>query len=485
MTTIERFRSILRFRTLSSALVFPALVLPTLVDLAFILRAADVAPVHTLASLAPALALMWLLGGLVVSPHIGGRLPAHRQPDSQRLVFPVVPLVVASIAAAVAWMFMAPIFDVVTGVAGISQDGHKYAQIRIAGLPMLAALLVFRRHFDSGESRVPLLWAVLVLNATNIGLNAAIFDDNLAGLAPSASGFATATVVAYAVAIAVAVAVAIKNDIEFSGVHWPSAESRDRGLLKGIRRTALRVASWSIPVLTVVGLLLLALAADQVALTDAIAWATTSAPDDTFAPTWTNSLAGGPHRLLVADWSAELARSRPPLYLAASTLVVSAASLVIALAVGVADAVTSERCDGERGEVSGISAARDTATALAVIISVPALAAFLAPQGLLAPLTSDSYLTATAAPALRVVFAWLPFAGIATVVIAFGDGTSRRRLLGFIALGSAASFSTAYLLSLVLEVGFMGIWWGFTLASAAWMTAMIIDYFRRLDSQDD
>ena len=473
----------LRFRVLSSALVFPALVLPTLVDLAFVLRAADSGPVETLASLAPALAFLWLLGGFVVAYHI----TEHHTPDSpQRPIFSVVPLAVASVAAIAAWMLVVPLFDIITGAAGISRIGQNYAQLRLTGLPILAALVPLRLQFDGHGSWSPVLWGALALNALNIGLNAALLDGHIPGVAPSVSGLAIATVVSYAAGLAVAIGVAIRRNIKFFELHWPSTKSITDDLWKRTRSASLRVTCWSIPLLSIVGLLSLAIATDRAALATAVEWATTSAPALEFAPSLTNSLDAGPHRLLIADWTAELARSRPPLYLAASTLVVAASSLVIAFAVGVADAATGTRSNGDGGnEISGATSARDIATALAVVISVPALAIFLAPHKLLSPLTTDSHLVATAAPALRIVFAWLPLVGIATVVITSSDNTAKRRLLGFITLGSAASLSTAYLLSLVLEVGFMGIWWGFTLTSAAWMTAMTIDYFRRPDPRDD
>ncbi len=471
----------------SAALFFMGLVAISVADLFFLgrLEAGEALAAH--AALGTSLLFLWALSALVVPtaliPFDGDWTDTDERPKSVGEVFfnrHLVVLALATAIAAAAWKLIPTAFSIISAQPDLWELGIPYTRLRLIGLPLMAIFVAYRGFLDAVDGPVPALCFCLTINVFNVGLNALFMWLAGATTQDSLEAVAMASTIAMAAGVAAMVAWSIRPELR-ERVRWYSPRHFDWRMCWRISKANPAAAAGGLVLLTGATMTLyvvnLADESARIAAVDSARHAELiiiSLTDwETVAPDW-------PARVLVDDWIRNLALSRPPLYLAGTTVVLAVLSTLLSAAVAVGHftvarlrkiiAVEDYRGADER-------CWKDLALTLA-IVSLGALPMLLFPSATLRIFTSDPEIIAATAPALRLMAAQLPLAAMATILWFANIGVGQWRFaLGVAGVTAATMVPVTNLFALVFSIGFMGIWWGLTVIIAGAAVALAFNFW--------
>lgn len=461
-------------RAAPAAVLYTALVLPALVDLAF--AGHRTAPVDTVASLGAGLLVVWWFAAPLSLADAGRRLEAGPDDtsDDPKLVDRLAVALPTGLALAAAGWLALELAGRLGPLDAVLTDGAvTYARLRLVGLPGLAALFVFARHADLPGRRLPLLAALLVLNAANLGLN--VLREPLfgAGLLSFEAGLAAATVVSTGLAVALLVAVAIRNGEDRLQNGWSPDHSVDAAT-----DYVSPLLVWLVPLAGLLGLLCLTTVADQAATAEAVDAVRAHFPDD--YPDLSAVDAVPMAAALVGDWSEYLAASRPPLFVASASLVAAISALWVAMSFAMATAAARRAASSLHSRSPRRAEDRVWADLLTTFVPVGALALplIVVPETLLSLVTNAPELVGVAAPPLRLVAAHSLFVATAVVMVSVHVAIGATRFAVAALIGAtAATAGLATLCELAFSLRFMGISWAVTLGATATAAALTVNFW--------
>lgn len=457
------------------AVVYAALLIPALVDLGFVGRRPDA--VVSLASTGTALVVVWWLAAPLVLAHAGRRsrefAPAEAGPWlTTGLLCSLLP---AAALAAAGWLVLAVAFDIPVLAPLVVDAGLEYGRIRLFGLPGLAALLIFVEYFELRGRRAFLLIGLAVLNLANLGLNFA--SEPLVGFAAisTEAGLAVATVASTWIAVFVLAGCIVYDRDEPEQLLVWSTDRIRRFLLASTAAPLL----WLVPATGLIGAFVLVGAADQATIAEGV-----GAARDQLAPIRPDTPPGDDLPvavLLAADWSEVLARSRPPLFLAAASVLVALCAVWMAAALGFATTVARRIRAAMTTHPPDEIEHRGWSALLVSLapVGVCALPLVAVPHRVIVLLTDSSAVVAEAAPALRLVGAHSLFFALAVGLVAIHDAVgSTRFATATVTAATGGAAAVAALSELVFSLRLMGISWAGTLGAAATAGALALNFWR-------
>ncbi len=427
------------------------------------------------AALGFALPLLWIFGGAVSALGVGAQVMTARREGSVdregagRIIANTlaVGFVAGLVTTAFAWAVTPRAFAFLTPNASIQELGVPYARLRLLGVVGMVLSISYKGFFDGlGRTRVH-MYAAITMNLANVGLNVLFIFGYGPIPAYGVTGAGIASVVSTFIGLAFMAAWSLGSS------HRPYRIYRWSNLSG---RTSWEVVKLSVPsgvaqIFIMSGVLMFlkivsmldAQAATQVA--DALAGdggRVVRGVDEALRES--GGLGFG---LVALDWSASLASARPPIFSAAAKLIIDLLSVgfVTCIAFGTATATLVSQSLGraEYGEAAAYG--WDSVKIGMYLYGGIGLAVILWPEVPLGWLSSDPLVVQTAIPGLQIMAGLEMFVAMALILTQalFGAGDTKFVMIVEMVLHGLSLAPLAYLFSLVLGFGFLGVWFSGTL----------------------
>ena len=447
------------FRAISAILFLAGLSLPGIVDLYFVGRLDTGSTVVEQAALGLALVFLWWFGAVVAA----GLLTLSAIDDTPRQMLPnalMVATVLGLLGLYGGWYGAGPWFGLLDVGPTIGRLATTYSHICLLALPAVGALFAFRIYFERTGVSPGHLWGCLVLNIANIGLNAVF----IYGVGPltlrSLEGVAAATAIAFGLGLAVTVAISLFDRTRGATSPWQLRHLSPSRCWTIIAGGALPTLAVFLSLAGVTTAFVAIAAADQTALVAGIETTHRQLGNVPGRVGAADAVDPGIGSMLMAEWSELIARSRPPIYLAAATCVFIPVALLVAPGPAVAAVLFPSL---RRAYVDGDETRIDRETRCATIVAAlfvapPALLCVVYPTSVVDLFTSSPDVAALAVDGLRLIAAQMLFVstGFVTAAALIAVGHSRLVIAAFAALAIAMG-ALATVVGLVLDGGFMGI----------------------------
>lgn len=390
------------------------------------------------------LPILWALGGFLASIGIGTQAMTARRFGARNeegagvvLANSAVTAVVTSVAITILGWFLVPVaFSFLTNNEDVVALGVPYARLRVLGILALVTTTGFKGFFDGiGSTRVH-MYAAVVMNVANL-----LFSFPLIfGFGPIPAMYVTgaglASLLATYVGLAMMVIWSLRSKYNSRFRAWRLTNLDPRVMWEILK---LSLPSGAAQVFVMSGVLLFLKIVGML--------------DDAAA-------------LQVAD--------RPPIFTTAAKLIVDLMSIgfVTCIAFGTATATLVSQSLG-RGEPAEAEAYGWDSIRLAMYgfgaVSILILAF---PAFFLDLLSDDGAVIHAAAPGLRIVaLVGAPSAAALVLIQAlFGAGDTKFVMWTEFVLHGLLLAPLAYLLAIVLDLGFLGVWW----AAAAYVVVLAL-----------
>jgi multidrug resistance protein, MATE family len=372
----------------------------------------------------------------------------------------------AVVFSALGWMIIPVFFRFLTSNEAVLALGIPYAQVRILGVLGMVATTAYKGFFDGlGRTRVH-MYACIIMNAFNIVLNYSL----IFGIGPipamHVTGAALASVIATFVGLAIMVIWTLREEYR-SRFRFYSLSNVRPSVMWNLIKLSLPSGAAQIFVMAGVLLFLKIIALlDEHAVLAAVETAdfygaelTRGAPALHTAMTHAREFGG---RIFTVDWGTTLLWSRPPIYTTAAKLIIDLMSIcfVTCIAFGQATATLVSQSMGEKNYAQAEAYGWDSVKLAMYFFGSLGILGVIFPEFFLGLLSDDEIVIQAATPGLRMMASLQMFVAMALVSIQalFGAGDTKFVMVAELVLHAICLVPLTYLLSVVLDLGFIGVW---------------------------
>lgn len=422
------------------------------------------------AALGFSLPILWSLAGFLAAIGIGTQAMTARRVGSQKLeeagqvlTNSVVVAIIGSLLFTIlGWLIVPPFFRFLTSNQNVLELGIPYAQIRVLGILAMVLTTSYKGFFDGlGSTRVH-MYAALVMNASNILLNFVF----IYGFGPIPAMYVTGAAIASLIATHVGLLMMIIWSLR--GKYWhPHRYYRMRGFSPKLMWEIVKLSlpSGAAQLFVMAGVLMFL---KIIGILDENAVHQTLKHSSLYTEeflAWQRELRRSvplDGTLFFTDWSFALASGRPPVYTTAAKLIIDLLSIgfVMCIAFGTATATLVSKSMGEKRFELAEAYGWDSVKIGAYFFGVLGLIIILQPAFFLDLLTDDPLVINAAIPGLRIMASLEIFIAMALILTQalFGAGNTRFVMWVELVLHGLCLAPLTYLLGVVLDFGFLGVW---------------------------
>ncbi|AWV89136.1 putative MATE family efflux protein [Bradymonas sediminis] len=426
------------------------------------------------AALGFSLPIFWCIGGFLAAIGVGTQAMVARRAGENRpeqvgtvLANGVILAIVSSLLfTVIGWYTVPSLFAFLTSNESVLALGIPYAQIRILGIVGMVVTTTYKGMFDGlGRTRVH-MYACLIMNAVNIGLNF-IFVYG-AGPVPAmyVTGAAISSVLATGVGLAIMIGWTFHG--EFRGKFRAYRLSNFRpSLIWQLLKLSLPSGIAQIFVMLGVMMFLKIIALlDERAVMEALNHSTFYAGEvGQVAASVHNSITHSSNyagRIFSVNWANPLLGSRPPIYSTAAKLIIDLLSIgfVTCIAFGQATATLVSKSMGKRDFDEAEAYGWDSVKLGMYFFGALGAIILIFPEALLGLLSNDPIVIEAAVPGMRIMASLEMFIAMALILMQalFGAGNTKFVMVAELVLHAVCLVPLAYLFSVVLDLGFIGVW---------------------------
>lgn len=426
------------------------------------------------AALGFSLPIFWSIGGFLAAIGVGVQAMsarrygegAHERAGTVLANGLALAFISSAIFTAIGWYIIPFFFAFLTSNEAVQALGIPYAQVRVLGVLGMVATTAYKGFFDGlGRTRVH-MYACIVMNAVNIVLNYSLI-------------FGVGPIPAYNVTGA-AIASVISTFIGLAFMAFWTLRAEYRGKFKFYRPTNLkpavmwRMVKLSLPsgaaqIFVMAGVLMflkIIALLDEGAVLTVLGNAefytsnlTQNTPALHTAVTHVREFSG---RVFTVDWSNTLMWSRPPVYTTAAKLIIDLLSIgfVTCIAFGQATATLVSQSMGEKNFKEAEAYGWDSVKLGMYFFGLAGLLVIIFPEAVLDLLSDDEIVIKAAVPGLRIMASLEMFIAMALILTQalFGAGNTKFVMIAEMILHAICLVPLAYLFSVVIDLGFMGVW---------------------------
>jgi Na+-driven multidrug efflux pump len=426
------------------------------------------------AALGFSLPIFWCIGGFLAAIGVGTQAMVARRfgenkPDlvGRVLANGIALSVISSIIFTVIGWFAVPIlFRFLTSNEAVLALGIPYAQVRVLGVLGMVATTAYKGFFDGlGRTRVH-MYACLVMNLVNVGLNFVL----VFGMGPIepmyVTGAAVASVIATFVGLAMMIGWTFRD--EFRGKFRAYRPSNFRPSVMW-RLVKLSFPSGVAQIFVMAGVMMflkIIALLDERAVMGALNHATFYGPElGNAASTLHTSITHAREfagRIFTVDWANSMLWSRPPVYSTAAKLIIDLMSIgfVTCIAFGQATATLVSQSMGEQNFAEAEAYGWDSVKLGMYFFGFLGILVLAFPHAFLDLLSDDQIVIDAAAPGMRIMASLQMFIAMALIMTQalFGAGNTKFVMVAELILHAVCLVPLAYLFSVVFELGFLGVW---------------------------
>jgi len=426
------------------------------------------------AALGFALPFYWSIGGFLAAISVGTQATTARRYGSDdpsgagaTLTNSLSVGLISAIGFTVlGWLVVPVFFPLMTANASVVELGIPYTQIRILAIVPMVCTFAFKGFFDGlGRTQIH-MYASLVMNTVNIFLNYVF----IFGLGPIPAMYVTGAAIASATSTGIGLIAMIgwslRERYRENYGYYRLANVDPSVMWKLVKLSAPSGAAeifmmlGGLVFLVIVGIL------DEGAVVGALE-ATRAYAEDlglaaaqmqyhlTSLETWAGAAVAG-------DWAPTLLRSRPPIYTTAAKLIIDLLTLsfVTCIGFGQATATLVSQQMGQQNFREAENYGWDSFKIGMYFFGTVGLVATFFPEFFLDILSDDPLVIDAAAPGLQIMASLEAFIAGALIMVQahFGAGNTKYVMAVEGILHVVCLVPLAYLLAIVLNFNFLGIW---------------------------
>lgn len=426
------------------------------------------------AALGFSLPIFWSIGGFLAAIGVGTQaMTARRFGEGQHeragtvLANGVFLALFSSVVLTiVGWQIIPYFFRFLTSNEAVLGLGIPYAQVRVLGVTAMVATTTYKGFFDGlGRTRVH-MYACIVMNACNIVLNYSL----IFGIGPipamHVTGAAIASVISTVIGLVIMIGWTLRGEFRDKFKFYKLSNFKP-GLMWSMAKLSFPSGAAQIFVMAGVLMFLKIIAMlDEEAVLMSLGSAdfygsqlTQGAPALHSAITHVREFAG---RAFTVDWANTLMWSRPPVYTTSAKLIIDLLSIgfVTCIAFGQATATLVSQSMGEKNYAEAEAFGWDSVKLGMYFFGFLGLLVILFPEAFLDVLSDDEIVIQAAVPGLRIMASLQMFIAMALILTQalFGAGNTKFVMIAELILHGVCLVPLAYLLAVVLDLGFLGVW---------------------------
>ena len=426
------------------------------------------------AALGFSLPIFWCIGGFLAAIGVGTQAMVARRAGEDRpeqvgavLANGVLLAVISSlIFTVIGWYSIPTLFRFLTSNESVLALGIPYAQIRILGIVGMVVTTTYKGLFDGlGRTRVH-MYACLAMNLVNIGLNFIFIYG--AGPIPAmyVSGAAISSVIATGVGLVAMIAWTFHREFRGKFRAYRVSNFRPSVMWQMLKLSVPSGVAQIFVMLGVMMFLKIIALLDERAVMEALnhsafyaGEAGKIAASVHTSITHTSDFAG---RIFTVDWANSVLGSRPPIYSTAAKLIIDLLSIgfVTCIAFGQATATLVSKSMGKKDFAEAEAFGWDSVKLGMYFFGALGIIILIFPEYLLGLLSNDSIVIDAAVPGMRIMASLQMFIAMALILTQalFGAGNTKFVMLAELTLHAICLVPLAYLFSVVLDLGFLGVW---------------------------
>jgi Na+-driven multidrug efflux pump len=426
------------------------------------------------AALGYSLPLIWIVGGCLSAVGVGtqaitgrrygeGDMSATGKVLTNSLLIAFITGALFSVLSYLACPWM---FSFLTTDEAVLALGTPYAQIRLLGVLSMVATMSTKAFFDGiGKTHIHMM-AALVMNLVNLVLNYCLIFGVWIFPELKVEGAAWASLISTYVGLFLMIAWTMTPTYNKKFDYY-SIKNIDGKVLWEITR--LSVPSGMATVFVMAGVLMFM---KIVGLLDAAAVTEAMTNTGVYLGDGLNSYALNQGDLIssadlmggamASDWTYVMIQNRPAVYTAATKVVFDVTSLcfISSLAFGTATATLVSQSLGEGKPDRAAAYGWDSVKIYTFLMAIAGLLTALWPEHAMDLISDDAVVIATGAQGMRIFGATMPFMAIGVICTQalFGAGNTKFVMVVEMILHFTCLVPLAYILSVYLEMGFLGVW---------------------------
>lgn len=436
------------------------------------------------AALGLSLPILWCIGGSLSALGVGTQVMTARRygasqlPQAGTILFNslLIALVLSILFTLAGWHIVPIAFQFLTGNQAVIDLGTPYTQVRVLGVLSMVATASYKGFFDGvGSTRVH-MYACLVMNTINIPLNF-IF---IFGWGPIPAYHVTGAGIAGLISTYIGL-----GFMTFWSCRQQNLSKFRYYTLRNLQpRVMWNIIKLSVPsmvtqIFVMSGVLMFLKIIDM--LDERVAqdvMQTTRYYGSEFAQQLNNlhaALTTNPDltgRIFADDWTFTVLHSRQPLFMTAAKLIIDLLSIgfVTSIAFGQATATLVSQAMGKKDFLLAENYGWESVKIGMYIFGAIALIIIAFPHAFLSILSNDPLVIEAATPGLRLMASSFMFIAMSLILVQalFGAGDTRFVMYVELVLHAVCLAPLAFLLSFVLDVGYMGVW----ISAMVYLTAL-------------
>ncbi len=426
------------------------------------------------AALNYSLPLLWIVGGSLSAVGVGTQAITARRFGEKKsedagqvltnsLAISVVLGIIFSIGAYLACPWL---FGFLTNNESVLALGVPYAQIRFLGVLSMAVTMSYKSFFDGiGRTHIHMV-AAMVMNLLNLVLNYCLIFGAWIFPELKVEGAAWASLISTYVGLLIMILWTFPPKIRSVYNYYHLAKVN----LKVVWEIArLSVPSGMATIFVMLGILMFIKIIgllDEAAIAEGLAQTGIYTGDVSarYAAHQTQMLMHPeiPGTAMVGDWSFAMLQNRPAIFTAAAKVVFDVMSIcfISSLAFGTATATLVSQSLGEGKPDLAPRYGWDSIKIYAGIMAILGVLISIFPEVALDLISDDEVVIQAGAQGMRIQALLMPFiaVGLICTQALFGAGNSKFVMYVEMILHFTCLVPLAYLLSSVLELGFLGVW---------------------------
>lgn len=426
------------------------------------------------AALGFSLPIFWCIGGFLAAIGVGTQAMVARRYGQNRpeqvgtvLANGIALAIISSlIFTTIGWYTIPSVFRFLTSNEAVLSLGIPYAQIRVLGVLGMVITTTYKGLFDGlGRTRVH-MYACLVMNCVNIGLNF-IFVYGMGPIpAMHVTGAAISSVLATVVGLLIMIGWTFHAEFRGKFRAYRLSNFRPSVMWKMLKLSLPSGVAQIFVMLGVMMFLKIIALLDERAVMGALNHSAFYAGEvGRVAAGVHNSITHTGHfagRVFSVDWANSLLWSRPPVYSTAAKLIIDLLSIgfVTCIAFGQATATLVSKSMGKKNFNEAEAYGWDSVKLGMYFFGALGILALIFPEQLLGLLSNDQIVIDAAVPGLRIMASLEMYIAMALILTQalFGAGNTKFVMFAELTLHAVCLVPLAYLFSVVMDLGFLGVW---------------------------
>lgn len=426
------------------------------------------------AALGFSLPFYWTIGGFLAAISVGTqattarRFGAENRTGAGAVLTNSLGVGFASATAftAIGWVLVPYFFPMLTPNPSVIELGVPYTQIRILAIVPMVCTFAFKGFFDGlGQTRIH-MYASLIMNSINIVLNYVFIFGFGPIPAMQVTGAAVASAVSTGTGLLAMIGWSMRD--KYADVYrYYRATNVDPAVMWKLVK--LSVPSGTAQIIMMTGALVFL---KIVAMLDEEAVGTALAATASYGNAAGELTAAVQHRLssaagwagaaVAGDWAPTVLKSRPPIYTTAAKLIIDLLTLsfVTCIGFGQATATLVSQQMGKNQFRTAEKYAWDSVKIGIYFFGLIGLFVAFFPRPFLDILSDDPLVIDAAVPGLRIMASLEGFIAAALILIQAHYGAGNTKFVMYVEgiIHLVCLIPLAYLLAIVLDFGFLGIW---------------------------